>query len=424
VAMHSVVQNGGRMNPYEMATAQFDAAADRLNLAEDLRAILRQPKRELTVNFPVRMDDGSVRMFTGYRVQHNINRGPAKGGIRYDENVTLDEVRALAMWMTWKCAVVNIPFGGSKGGVICNPKQMSLSELERLTRRYATEISLFIGPSSDIPAPDVNTNPQIMAWIMDTYSMHRGYSVPAVVTGKPLAIGGSEGRVEATATGVAAMVEMAAYDIKMKLSGARVSVQGYGNAGSIAAQLLHDKGCRIVAVSDTHGGIYNEAGLDPAKVLRHKEEQGTVVGYPGAQEVSVTGVLEVPCDILVPAATENQLTAENVERIQARLIAEAANGPTTPDADRVLFKRGVVVIPDILANAAGVTVSYFEWVQDLQSFFWTSEEIADKLSHVMTRSYQDVARLANDHGCDMRMAAYMLAIQRVADATQLRGIYP
>src|SRR5260221_8121554 len=245
-----------------MATAQSDAAAVRLNLAEDLRAILRQPKRELTVNFPVRMDDGSVRMFTGYRVQHNINRGPAKGGIRYDENVTLDEVRALAMWMTWKCAVVNIPFGGSKGGVICNPKQMSLSELERLTRRYATEISLFIGPSSDIPAPDVHTNPQIMPCIMDTYSMHRGYSVPAVVTGKPLAIGGSEWRVEATATGGAAMAEMAAYDIKMKLSGARVSVQGYGNAGSIAAQLLHDKGGRIVAVSDTHGGIYNEAGLD------------------------------------------------------------------------------------------------------------------------------------------------------------------
>ncbi len=422
--MHSVVQREGQMNPYEMAIAQFDAAADRLNLSEDVRAVLRHPKRELTVNFPVRMDDGSVKVFTGYRVQHNINRGPAKGGIRYDAGVTLDEVRALAMWMTWKCAVVNIPFGGAKGGVICDPKHMTASELERMTRRYATEISLLIGPNSDIPAPDVNTNPQIMAWIMDTYSMHRGYSVPAVVTGKPLAIGGSEGRVEATATGVAAMVEMAAADMKMPLRGARVSVQGFGNAGSIAAQLLAAKGCRIVAVSDTQGGIYDEGGLDPNAVMAHKQRHGSVVGYRGAQEVSVEGVLEVPCDILVPAATENQLTAANAERIQARLVAEAANGPTTPEADRALFKRGVTVIPDILANAAGVTVSYFEWVQDLQSFFWTSDEIANKLSHVMTRAYEEVAKTAQDHQCDMRLAAYMLAIQRVADATQLRGIYP
>ncbi len=422
--MHSAVQTGGRMNPYEMAVAQFDAAADRLNLAEDLRGILRYPKRELTVNFPVRMDDGSVRMFTGYRVQHNINRGPAKGGIRFDVNVTLDEVRALAMWMTWKCAVVNIPFGGAKGGVICDPKHMGPGELERMTRRYATEISLLIGPSSDIPAPDVNTNPQIMAWIMDTYSMHRGYSVPAVVTGKPLAIGGSEGRVEATATGVAAMIEMASHDMSMPLRDARVAVQGFGNAGSIAAKLLHEKGCRIVAVSDTGGGVYNERGLDPAIVLRHKEEHGTVASFPDSQRVSMSQVLEVPCDILIPAATENQLTGENAERIQARLIAEAANGPTTPDADRVFFDRGIRVIPDILANAAGVTVSYFEWVQDLQSFFWDAQEISDKLSHVMTRAYDDVAKLAHDQHCDMRMAAYMLAIRRVADATQLRGVYP
>ena len=424
MAVHSEVQTGGRLNPYEMAVAQFEAAADRLDLAEDLRQILRKPKRELTVNFPVRMDDGTIRVFTGYRVQHNINRGPAKGGIRYDSQVTLDEVRALAMWMTWKCAVVNIPFGGAKGGVICNPKEMSPGELERLTRRYATEISLFIGPNSDIPAPDVNTNPQIMAWIMDTYSMHHGYSVPAVVTGKPLAIGGSEGRVEATATGVAAMVEMAAADMKLPLAEARVAVQGFGNAGSIAAKLLYDKGCRIVAVSDTQGGIYDERGLDPERVLRHKEEQGTVVGYRGAQPVSVEGVLEVPCDILIPAATENQLTGANAEKVQARLIAEAANGPTTPEADEIFFERGVRVIPDILANAAGVTVSYFEWVQDLQSFFWTSEEIAQKLSHVMTRAYDEVAKLAHDEHCDMRLAAYMLAIRRVADATQLRGIYP
>jgi glutamate dehydrogenase (NAD(P)+) len=415
---------GAALNPYQMAIAQFDAAADRLDLADDLRQILRVPKRELAVNFPVRMDDGTVRVFTGYRVQHNITRGPAKGGIRYDAAVTLDEVRALAMWMTWKCAVVNIPFGGAKGGVICNPKTLSPGELERLTRRYATEISLLIGPSSDIPAPDVNTNPQVMAWIMDTYSMHRGYSVPAVVTGKPLAIGGSEGRVEATATGVAAMVALAAADLGLRLEGARVAVQGYGNAGAIAAQLLHAQGCRVVAASDTQGGIYAAGGLDPAQVLRHKEEHGTVVGMAGSEPTSVAGVLEVPCDILIPAATENQLTAANAPRVQAKLIAEAANGPTTPEADAYFFGHGVRVIPDILANAAGVTVSYFEWVQDLQSFFWTAEEIAGKLSQVMTRAYGEVAHLAEQEGCDMRLAAYMLAIRRVADATQLRGIYP
>ncbi len=424
MAVHSEVQSSGRLNPWTMAQAQFDAAAARLKLNDDLRAILREPKRELIVHFPVRMDDGSIRMFTGYRVQHNINRGPAKGGIRYDANVSLDEVKALAMWMTWKCAVVNIPFGGAKGGVICDPKQLSAGELERLTRRYATEISLLIGPASDIPAPDVNTNPQIMAWIMDTYSMHHGYTVPAVVTGKPLAIGGSEGRMDATATGVAAMVEMAARDMDLPMQGARVAIQGFGNAGSIAAKLLHEKGCRIVAVSDTQGGIYNANGFDPDRVMRHKQEHGTVVGFDGAQLVSIAGLLEVPCDILIPAATENQLTSENAPRIQARLIAEAANGPTTPEADRILVSRDIHVIPDVLANAAGVTVSYFEWVQDLQSFFWTSEEIATRLSHVMTRAYGEVTRLAQVQHCDMRTAAYMLAIRRVADATQLRGIYP
>ncbi len=424
MAVHNEVQTGGRLNPWEMAQAQFTAAADRLKLRDDLRAILSEPKRELIVHFPVRMDDGSLRMFTGFRVQHNINRGPAKGGIRYDVNVTLDEVKALAMWMTWKCAVVNIPFGGAKGGVICNPKDLSAAELERLTRRYATEISLLIGPHSDIPAPDVNTNPQIMAWIMDTYSMHLGYTVPAVVTGKPLAIGGSEGRMDATATGVAAMVELAAAEATLDLNGERVAVQGFGNAGSIAAKLLHKRGCRIVAVSDTQGGIYDERGLDPDKVSRHKQEHSTVVGYANAQPVSVAGVLEVPCYILIPAATENQITSENAARIQAQLIAEAANGPTTPAADRILFERGVRVIPDILANAAGVTVSYFEWVQDLQSFFWTSEEIADKLSHVMTRAYREVHAVAESERCDLRMAASMLAIQRVAEATQQRGVYP
>ncbi|HEX8730431.1 MAG TPA: Glu/Leu/Phe/Val dehydrogenase [Ktedonobacterales bacterium] len=424
MTVHDVVQAGGRHNPWEMAQAQFDAAADRLELADDLRAILREPKRELIVHFPVRMDDGSIRMFTGFRVQHNINRGPAKGGIRYDLHVSLDEVKALAMWMTWKCAVVDIPYGGAKGGVICNPKRMSQAELERMTRRYATEIALLIGPQSDIPAPDVNTTPQVMAWIMDTYSMHKGYTVPAVVTGKPLAIGGSEGRVEATATGVAAMVEMAAADMRLPLRDARVAVQGYGNAGSISARLLHEKGCRIVAVSDTEGGIFNADGLDPVQALRHKQEHGSVVGYGGAQRISGEGVLEVPCDILIPAATENQLTSENAPKIQARLIAEAANGPTTPEADRIFFERGVRVIPDVLANAAGVTVSYFEWVQDLQSFFWSAQEIAERLGHVMTQAYGEVARMAQDKACDMRMAAYMLAIGRVADATQMRGLYP
>src|SRR6266567_4317039 len=364
--MHDEVKSAA-LNPYHMAVQQFEAAADKINLSEDMREILRQPKRELIVNFPVRLDNGRVRTFTGYRVQHNVNRGPAKGGIRYGPDVTLDEVKALAMWMTWKCAVVSIPFGGAKGGVICDPKQMNPSELERLTRRYATEISIVIGPHSDIPAPDVNTNAQVMGWIMDTYSMHAGYSIPAVVTGKPLSIGGSEGRNDATATGVLFVTRQAAKRIGMPLQGARVSIQGYGNAGSIAARLFYNEGCKVVAVSDSRGGIYNEAGLDPALVQRFKQERGSVVGFPRAQRVRVQDVLEVPCDILIPAATEAVITEANAGRVLARIIAEAANGPTTPEADEILFKRNIVVIPDILANAGGVTVSYFEWVQDLQS---------------------------------------------------------
>lgn len=425
--MHDEVRssrNPGYLNPYEIAVAQFEAAADRLHLDQGMRAILRVPKRELTANFPVRMDDGSVRMFTGYRVQHNINRGPAKGGIRYDANVTLDEVRALAMWMTWKCAVVNIPFGGAKGGVIVDPKELSRSELERMTRRYATEISLLIGPTSDIPAPDVNTNAQVMAWIMDTYSMHRGYSVPAVVTGKPLAIGGSEGRNEATATGVVAVIKLAAEEMKLPIRGARVAIQGFGNAGSIAAELLHGEGARVVAVSDRKGTSYDERGLDIPTLVRYKQETGTVVGFPGAQRLEVGEVLEVPCDILIPAATEGQLTGSNASRVQAQLIAEAANGPTTLEADRLFFERGVRVIPDILANAGGVTVSYFEWVQDLQSFFWTEEEISGKLHHIIERAYSDVAMIAHEEHIDMRTAANMVAVKRVAEATLLRGIYP
>ena len=421
--MHDEVKSAV-LNPYYMALEQFEAAAQVLNLSEDMREVLRQPKRELTVNFPVRLDNGRIKTYTGYRVQHNVNRGPAKGGIRYGPDVTLDEVKALAMWMTWKCAVVGIPFGGAKGGVICDPKQMSSGELERLTRRYTSEISIIIGPHSDIPAPDVNTNSQVMAWIMDTYSMHEGFSIPAVVTGKPLSIGGSEGRNDATATGVLFVTRRAARRLGMPMRGARVSIQGYGNAGSIAARLFHNEGCKVVAVSDTRGGIYNESGLDPAAVLRHKQERGSVIDFPKAQRVGVQDVLEVPCDILVPAATEGVLTAANADRVQARIVSEAANGPTTPQADKILFDKGTIVIPDILANAGGVTVSYFEWVQDLQSFFWGVEEITQKLEMIMNRAFAAVAEKADESHCDMRLAANMLAISRVAEATQIRGIYP
>lgn len=421
--MHDEVKSAG-FNPYHMAVQQFELAAEKLNLSEDMREILRQPKRELTVNFPVRLDNGRIKTFTGYRVQHNVNRGPAKGGIRYSPDVSLDEVKALAMWMTWKCAVVGIPYGGAKGGVICDPKQMTPAELERMTRRFTTEISIIIGPHSDIPAPDMNTNPQVMAWIMDTYSMHEGFSIPAVVTGKPLSIGGSEGRNEATATGVLFVTRRAAQRLGVPLKGARVSIQGFGNAGSIAARLFHQEGCKVVAVSDTRGGIYNESGLDPYLVLRHKQERGSVVGYPGAQQVRVQDVLEVPCDILIPAAVEGVITTENAERVQARIITEAANGPITPGADRILFEKGTMVIPDILANAGGVTVSYFEWVQDLQSFFWGVEEITQKLAVIMHRAFDAVIEQADQYHCDMRLAANMLAIARVAEATQIRGIYP
>lgn len=421
--MHNDVPNG-RPNPFEMAVAQFEVAADRLHLDEDLRCILRMSKRELTVHFPVRMDDGRTRMFTGFRVQHNINRGPAKGGIRYDAGVTLDEIRALAMWMTWKCAVVDIPFGGAKGGVIVDPKQLSDTEIEHLTRRYATEISVLIGPTSDIPAPDVNTNAQTMAWIMDTYSMHAGYSVPAVVTGKPLSIGGSEGRNEATATGAVAVMKMAADELKLPQRDLRVAIQGFGNAGSIAAEILHADGIRVVAISDRSGGVYDERGLDVPALQRYKNEHGHVSGFPGSQALSVADTLEVPCDVLIPAATEGVLTKSNAPRVQARIIVEAANGPTTPSADKLFFERGVRVVPDIVANAAGVTVSYFEWVQDLQNLFWEPEDVQQKLLQVMDQAYTNVARLAHDEECDLRTAANMIAIRRVAEATQLRGIYP
>jgi glutamate dehydrogenase (NAD(P)+) len=419
-----VIKEPEVLNPFAQAVAQFDAAADRLNLSQELRAILRKPKRELTVNFPVRMDDGRVEMYTGYRVQHNINRGPAKGGIRYDANVTLDEVRALAMWMTWKCATVNIPFGGAKGGVIVDPRKLTRTELERMTRRYATEIAGVIGPESDIPAPDVNTNPQTMAWIMDTYSMHHGYSIPAVVTGKPLSVGGSEGRMEATGRGVAITTREACHALGMPFEGAHVVIQGFGNVGSVTAKLLHEMGATIIGLSDVYGAIYNERGIDVGRAMRHVQEHGQLVGLPDTSSIDGKALLELPCDILIPAALEGQLTHTNADRVQAKLIVEAANGPTTTEADAILSARGIPVIPDILANAGGVTVSYFEWVQDLQHFFWAEDEINKRLEHIMVRSFNAVNAKREEQRCDFRLGAYLLAVSRVAEATQVRGIYP
>jgi len=411
-------------SPYQMALRQFDEAVKYLKLKRGIVEYLRYPKRELTVNFPVKMDDGSVKIFTGYRVHHNIVLGPAKGGIRYHPDVTLDEVRALAMWMTWKCAVVGLPFGGGKGGVICNPKEMSDQELENLTRRYTTEISIMIGPEIDIPAPDVGTNAQVMAWLMDTYSMHKGYSVLPVVTGKPVSIGGSLGRAEATGRGVMIVAREACKHLDMPFEGATAVVQGYGNVGAVAAYLLHDAGCRVIGVSDSRGGVYNPKGLDPRDVLRHKKETKSVVGYPGADTITNEELLELPCDILIPAALEKQITEKNADKIKAKLIVEGANGPTTPDADKILKGNGVFVVPDILANAGGVTVSYFEWVQGLQSFFWSEEEINCKLEKIMAKSFAEVWTVAQDKGIDMRTAALVRAIDRVAEAIYIRGIYP
>ncbi len=412
------------VNLYEVAVAQFNDAAERLGLSQPMRAILSKPKRELVVNFPVRMDNGNVEMFTGYRVQHNINRGPAKGGIRFSPFVSLDEVRALAMWMTWKCAVAGIPFGGAKGGVVCEPRKMSRAELERMTRRYATEISILIGPNSDIPAPDMNTNPQVMAWIMDTYSMHEGYSVPAVITGKPLSIGGSEGRLEATARGVQVITREAMRDYGMVPEDCSVVVQGFGNVGSITARLLHEMGCKVVGLSDINGGVYNAKGINIARALRYSKEHGTLLGLPDTEPVSNKELLELPCDILIPAALENQLTIENAPRIKARMVVEAANGPTTPEADHILNDRGITIVPDILANAGGVTVSYFEWVQDLQHFFWAEQEINQRLEAIMVRAYQAVQRKSQEQETNLRLGAYLLAVARVAEATELRGVYP
>src|ERR1700732_5096017 len=412
------------LNPFRIAQIQFDMAAEFLKLDPGLRQILRTPKRVLEVSLPTKMDNGQVKVFTGLRVQHNVSRGPGKGGIRYHPNVTLDEVKALATWMTWKTATVNIPYGGGKGGVICDPKRMSKSELERMTRRFASEIFPIIGPDQDIPAPDVYTDSQTMAWIMDTYSMTKGRTSLGVVTGKPISIGGSEGRNEATARGCLVTVEEACKTKKMSLRGATVAIQGFGNAGSIAARLFADKKARVVAISDSRGGVFNSRGIDPLQAARYKERSGTVVGMPGTSRISNDDLLTMKCDILIPAALENVITLNNADQIKAKIIAEAANGPTTPHADEVLARKNIMVLPDILANAGGVSVSYFEWVQDLQSFFWTEGEGNAKLESVMKRAFTDVHETARKHHVHMRTAAYILSVGRVADATVVRGLFP
>lgn len=423
-ALTSAAQPASPTSALAIARQQFEIAADRLRLDPGLREILRHCKRELVVHFPVKMDDGTIRVFEGYRVHHNIARGPAKGGIRYHPEVTLDEVKALAMWMTWKCAVVGLPFGGAKGGVVCDPKALSLRELENLTRRYATEIAILIGPERDIPAPDMNTGAREMAWIMDTYSMNRGYSVPAVVTGKPLSIGGTIGRREATGRGCFFVIQEAARRLGLTLRGATVAIQGFGNVAQPLAVFLHEAGAKIVAVSDSQGGIYDPQGLDPQRLIRHVQETGTVVGYDRARPITNAELLELPVDVLAPCAVANQITAENAPRIRARLICEGANGPTTPAADRILFERGIVVLPDILANAGGVTVSYFEWVQDLQMFSWDAQQIDSQLKKIMTRSFATVWQMAQEQESDLRTAAMMLAVARVAEAMSTRGIFP
>jgi len=401
-----------------------DMAAEKLNLDRGTLKVLKEPKRILSVSVPIRLDDGRVEVFRGYRVQHNLSRGPAKGGIRFHPDVNLEEVTALAMLMTWKCAVVDIPYGGAKGGVVCNPKDLSNGELERLTRRYVSEIGIIIGPEKDIPAPDVNTNPQVMAWIMDTVSMQAGFSVPSVVTGKPLEIGGSQGRNEATGRGVVFAVQEACSRLGMDLACTTAAVQGFGNVGYVAARLLSAMGCRIVAVSDSRGGVHNAGGLNPEDVWAFKQKTGSVEGYPGGTAVSNAGLLETGCDILIPAALENQITVANASSVRARLIAEGANGPISAGADRILQERGIAVIPDILANAGGVVVSYFEWVQGLQHFFWSEEEVNRQLRRRITESFRQVWAVKEECGVSLRVAAYMLAIDKVARAHRLRGLYP
>jgi glutamate dehydrogenase (NAD(P)+) len=412
------------LNPFRIAQIQFDMAAEYLKLDPGLRQILRTPKRVMEVSVPVKMDNGQTKVFTGFRVQHNVSRGPAKGGLRYHPNVTLDEVKALAAWMTWKTATVNLPYGGAKGGIICDPKRMSKGELERMTRRYAAEIQPIIGPEVDIPAPDVYTDSQTMAWIMDTYAMTVGHAAPGVVTGKPVSIGGSEGRTDATGRGVLYVVEEACKVKKINLRGASVAIQGFGNVGSAVARLFAEKKAKIVAISDSRGGVHNPRGIDPLRALRYKERSGTVVGMPGASRISNDELLALKCDILIPAALENAITLHNADQIKAKIVAEAANGPTTPHADEILSRKGVFVVPDILANAGGVTVSYFEWAQDLQGFFWQVAEVNSKLEFVMRRAFNDVHETMRKFHVYPRAAAYILAVGRVADATLVRGLFP
>jgi glutamate dehydrogenase (NAD(P)+) len=410
-------------NPFESMMQRFDEAARRLNLDPNIYKILRWPNREITLYIPVMMDDGNYQVFTGYRVQHNFARGPAKGGIRYSPDVTLDEVRALAAWMTWKCAVVNIPFGGGKGGIVCDPREMSLSELERMTRRYTSDLMDFIGPERDVPAPDMNTNEQVMAWMMDTYSMHVRHTVTAVVTGKPVEIGGSRGRREATGRGILIVCNEAAKKFNLKLNETRVVIQGAGNVGGIGALLMHQEGYKIIGIADITGALYNPSGLDVPGVLAYLKENKTVDGYKEAEHLSNADLLEVECEILIPAATENVITSHNVDRIKCRILAEGANGPTTADADEVIVEKNIFVIPDILANAGGVTVSYFEWVQDRMGFFWTEGVVNERLKDIMVNSFHDVVGFAEKFNVNTRLAAYMLAIDRVAYDTRLRGIY-
>jgi len=412
------------LNPFRIAQLQFDMAAEYLKLDPGLRQILRTPKRVMEVSVPVKMDNGQTKVFVGFRVQHNVSRGPAKGGLRYHPNVTLDEVKALAAWMTWKTATVNLPYGGAKGGIVCDPKRMSKGELERMTRRYAAEIQPIIGPEVDIPAPDVYTDAQTMAWIMDTYAMTVGHASPGVVTGKPVSIGGSEGRADATGRGVLYVVEEACKVKKINLRGATVAIQGFGNVGSAVARLFAEKKAKIVAISDSRGGVHNPRGIDPLRALRYKERSGTVVGMPGASRISNDELLALKCDVLIPAALENAITLHNADQIKAKIVAEAGNGPTTPHADEILSRKGVFVVPDILANAGGVTVSYFEWAQDLQGFFWQVQEVNSKLEFVMRRAFNDVHETMRKFHVYPRAAAYILAVGRVADATLVRGLFP
>ena len=411
------------INPWEAQAARFDLAAQKLNLDDGIWKVLRYPNREVIVHIPVMMDSGQLEVFTGFRVQHSIARGPAKGGIRYSPDVTLDEVRALASWMTWKCAVVNIPFGGAKGGVICDPHRMSMGELERMTRRYTAELVEFIGPEKDVPAPDVNTNEQTMAWIMDTYSMHMRQTVTAVVTGKPLNIGGSRGRREATGRGIMVVCEEAIKKLALNRESTRVIVQGFGNVGSNAARLMAEAGYKVLGIAEVEGGLYNKNGIDVDALWEFRQREGTIHGFPGAESYDAAELLVTDCEILIPAATENQITSRNADRVKCKILAEGANGPTTATADDILADKRVFVIPDILCNAGGVTTSYFEWVQDRQGYFWKESVVNEQLEHIMRTAFEDVVRYAETHGVNNRIAAYMLAIDRVAYTIRLRGIY-